>query len=197
METWHIILAITAGFFAGVINTLAGSGSLFTLPVLLFLGLPAHVANGTNRVGILTQTFVGALHFIKVATIGLEKMCTTLFLLFLDPISGALIATWIDEGILRLVIGIVMLLLLVVIAMNYSSLLREIDEAVSETKKFWSYPLLFVIGAYGGFISVRSWCIYTGSTFTGVKFYFSTWKCIEKFDELSGLHLPCIYNFRL
>jgi uncharacterized membrane protein YfcA len=43
------------GFVAGVINTIAAGGSFLTLPLLLFLGLPATVANGTNRVGVLLQ----------------------------------------------------------------------------------------------------------------------------------------------
>ncbi|HPX06839.1 MAG TPA: sulfite exporter TauE/SafE family protein, partial [Tenuifilaceae bacterium] len=52
------ILMIAAGTAAGFINTLAGSGSLLTLPLLIFLGLPANVANGTNRIGILLQSIV-------------------------------------------------------------------------------------------------------------------------------------------
>ena len=47
-------------FLAGFINTLAGSGSLLTLPLLMFLGLPANVANGTNRIGILFQSIVAS-----------------------------------------------------------------------------------------------------------------------------------------
>ncbi len=61
---WYLYLAvIAAGFVAGFINTLAGSGSLVTLPVLIFLGLPANVANGTNRVAILLQNVVGVSSF--------------------------------------------------------------------------------------------------------------------------------------
>ncbi|MEZ4609737.1 MAG: TSUP family transporter [Caldilineaceae bacterium] len=57
---WYIyVLAILAGILAGIINTLAGSGSLVTLPMLIFLGLPDNVANGTNRVGVIMQNIVG------------------------------------------------------------------------------------------------------------------------------------------
>ena len=46
---WYIYPAvIVAGFGTGFINTLAGSGSLISLPLLIFLGIPANVANGTN-----------------------------------------------------------------------------------------------------------------------------------------------------
>ena len=46
------VFLVVIGFLAGVINTLAGGGSLFTLPALIFLGLPPQVANGTNRIAI-------------------------------------------------------------------------------------------------------------------------------------------------
>jgi uncharacterized membrane protein YfcA len=43
------------GSFAGVLNVVAGGGSFLTLPLLVFLGLPPSLANGTNRVGIVFQ----------------------------------------------------------------------------------------------------------------------------------------------
>lgn len=45
-----------AGFVSGVLNVLAGGGSFLTLPILIFMGLPPTIANGTNRVGILAQS---------------------------------------------------------------------------------------------------------------------------------------------
>ena len=57
MDRQTLLLAAVpvVGFAAGFINTLAGSGSLLTLPLLILLGLPANVANGTNRVGVVLQ----------------------------------------------------------------------------------------------------------------------------------------------
>ena len=53
------LLLFAAGSVAGTINVLAGGGSFLTLPLLIFLGLPPTVANGTNRIAILVQN-VGA-----------------------------------------------------------------------------------------------------------------------------------------
>ena len=52
-------LLILVGMMAGVINTLAGGGSLLTLPVLIFMGLPPNVANATNRIAIAFQALIG------------------------------------------------------------------------------------------------------------------------------------------
>ena len=56
-EIGRFFLFTGAGFLAGLINTLASSGSAVTLPLLVFMGLPANVANGTNRVPL----FIGRL----------------------------------------------------------------------------------------------------------------------------------------
>jgi len=54
-EEGRSILLFFAGLLAGFINVLAGGGSLLTLPVLILAGLNPIVANGTNRMGILSE----------------------------------------------------------------------------------------------------------------------------------------------
>ena len=59
----YTLLTFT-GIFAGFLNSVAGGGSLLTLPVLIFLGLPgATIANGTNRLAIMLQNIVGVVGF--------------------------------------------------------------------------------------------------------------------------------------
>ena len=64
----EIIVLVGVGFIAGAINTLAGGGSLLTLPILIFLGLPPSVANGTNRIAILFQNVLPIRLWIKIAS---------------------------------------------------------------------------------------------------------------------------------
>jgi uncharacterized membrane protein YfcA len=62
MDNWPIHLLpilFATGFLAGLLNVLAGGGSFLTLPLLMLLGLPPGIANGTNRVAIMVQN-VGA-----------------------------------------------------------------------------------------------------------------------------------------
>lgn len=154
MQPEHLAIAIAAGFMSGVINTLAGSGSVFTLPVLLFLGLPPHMANGTNRVGILLQTFVGSwmLYFKG----GLRFSGDIKYVL--PTMAGSLLGAWlavdIDEQYLKWTIAVVMLMLLVITLFRYGDLLRESDAPLNKIKELGGYPLLFIIGAYGGFIQL-------------------------------------------
>ena len=55
MEWWRLLILLVAGAIAGFINSMAGGGSLVTLPMLMLYGLPPDAANGTNRLGILVQ----------------------------------------------------------------------------------------------------------------------------------------------
>lgn len=64
MEPWIVLtLLFLAGGVAGTLNVVAGGGSFLTLPTLIFFGLPAGVANGTNRVGILLQNIAAVWSF--------------------------------------------------------------------------------------------------------------------------------------
>src|SRR6056297_1774079 len=63
MSLFQIILILVTGIAAGFLNTLGGGGSLLTMPMLIFLGLPAAVANGTNRIAIFVQNIVGVTNF--------------------------------------------------------------------------------------------------------------------------------------
>ena len=58
-----VSLLIVTGLIAGVINTLAGGGSNLTIPALMVMGLPADIANATNRVGVLLQSVAGVRGF--------------------------------------------------------------------------------------------------------------------------------------
>ena len=52
---WEIVVLIVAGFGAGLVNVMAGGGSILTVPIMMFLGMPGPVANGTNRITIVAH----------------------------------------------------------------------------------------------------------------------------------------------
>lgn len=61
---WYEYILITAvGFLAAFMNTVGGGGSLFSVPILTFLGLPITMANATSRVAILFQNIFAVIGF--------------------------------------------------------------------------------------------------------------------------------------
>src|SRR3970040_2428241 len=65
MDIWHFLILSLAGLAAGFLNVMAGGGSLLTFPIMVFIGLPGPVANGTNRIAILAQNITAVTAFFK------------------------------------------------------------------------------------------------------------------------------------
>ena len=63
MELTDALIIIVAGIAAGFLNVVAGGGSLITLPLLIFMGLPSAVANATNRIAIVGQNIFAVAGF--------------------------------------------------------------------------------------------------------------------------------------
>ena len=152
MSVIEILLAIGGGAVAGFINTLAGSGTLITLPILMFLGLPANVANGTNRLGVLFQTVISTGAFLKQK----EKIPKGIWWLVIPALFGALlgaqIAVDIQEEILKGTIAVIMTLVLGLMFFNTQKWLKEQDEIDNNYRKPIALIAFFFIGIYGGFI---------------------------------------------
>ena len=146
-------LLIIVGFFAGIINTLAGGGSLFTLPFLIFLGLPPSVANGTNRIVIVIQSLGGTLGYQS------KKINTFPFPIYLGvtasigSLIGAQIALQLDGAIFNRILAVIMLIVGLLILIRQNSLSSNLPERL--TGKYLIYAVLgfFIIGIYGGFIN--------------------------------------------
>ena len=59
----EIILLLMAGVVTGIVNTIAGSGTIFSVGTMLFVGIPIELANTTNRLGVLFQNIAGTVFF--------------------------------------------------------------------------------------------------------------------------------------
>src|SRR4051794_26716315 len=115
MERWswfQLVVLGLAGLVGGFVNTLAGGGSLVTLPALLLLGLPADVANATNRVGVLAQSLVAARGLGGDARL---RGAATAWIL-LPALLGALVGAWLSARMPPSVLKPLLLGTLVVIA---------------------------------------------------------------------------------
>ena len=165
------LLAILAGIVAGIINTLAGSGSAVTLPMLVFLGLDGGAANATNRIGVIIQNVVGIATFARSGRMQLRgeqsakqqaenilDADSLRFGLWLSlagmpgAVVGAYVATLLDKDAMNLAIGGMLIVVLVTIFFNPTKWLREKSEVRKERPEPFVLLLFFAIGIYGGFI---------------------------------------------
>ena len=143
---------IIAGLVAGFINTLAGSGSLITLGLLTFLGVPATVANGSNRVGVLFQNITGGWGFYQQDKMDVRGGLILAVPAMLGSLLGANIAADLNEELMRQAIGVVMVLMLFVILLRPKRWLEGTREKFEGNPSLVQIGMFFLIGIYGGFI---------------------------------------------
>jgi uncharacterized membrane protein YfcA len=148
LEIGDYALLCAAGLLAGILNTLAGGGSLLSVPLLVFLGLPGDVANGTNRVGILVQSVIAAGHFRSLGVSGVRDALPVLAPVALGSLIGAWGISLLDPDSFERLFGVVMLLVLVPVLRGNGR------KAAAETRPTWPAWLralvFFAIGLYGG-----------------------------------------------
>lgn len=166
---WYTAIAIIlAGFAAGFINTIAGSGSLITLPLLIFLGMPANVANGTNRLGILFQTITSTLSFRKQGYFQLRRGLIIAIPAVIGSFFGALIAVDLNEVLMRRAIGVLLLIMVVLIILKPEKWFGRQQENLFQMG-FWQIITLFFVGIYGGFIQAGVGFFLLGTLVLGIK----------------------------
>ncbi|MEW6412026.1 MAG: sulfite exporter TauE/SafE family protein [Candidatus Zixiibacteriota bacterium] len=152
MELYLYPLVIAAGFLAGFINTFAGSGSLITLPMLIFLGLPANIANGTNRIAIIMQNAVAVGSFGQQKVLDVRRGVILAIPAVIGALVGAQIAVSLDEMMMRRVIGVLMLVMLVIVLARPRRWLEGRPERLQNRPGWIQMLIFFAIGIHGGFI---------------------------------------------
>ncbi|MCR8913907.1 sulfite exporter TauE/SafE family protein [Marinobacter panjinensis] len=152
MTVTDVLALLALGGLAGFINVLSAGGSMLTLPLLMFLGLPPQVANGTNRVAITFQsiTAVGSFH-----RMGHGNLVVSLHLAVpavVGSLLGAWVATWVADAVFEFVL---------VTAMIGASVFMLLPQPMLDTRPLTPdrlgpviYLAMFLIGVYGGFIQV-------------------------------------------
>jgi uncharacterized membrane protein YfcA len=150
---FNLFYLVVAGFVAGFINTIAGGGSLITLPVLIFLGLPTSIANGTNRIGIFLQTFTGAVGY---RTKGIKTFPFSIYCgisALLGSVIGAQIAIDIKGETFNRILAAVMIVVVLLIVFKPKVSIESLMERTTGKHLWVSVIIFFFLGIYGGFLN--------------------------------------------
>lgn len=179
------LLLFLAGSVAGTINVLAGGGSFLTLPLLIFLGLPATVANGTNRIAILVQNVGAVWSFNRHGVMDWRWIRSAA----LPALAGAGLGTWaairIGDASFQRVLATLMVVFAVVMLFDplRNRIRRAGADAVAEAAETETPARLsgmafsatfFGVGVYGGFVQA------------GVGFFILALAMLAGFDLVRG-----------
>lgn len=151
MEYYYIPLIILTGFGAAFLNTVGGGGSLFSVPILTFLGLPITTANATSRVALLFQNVFAVGGFKSK---GVELPWPYSLYLGLSSLVGGLLGSFLasqiaDEIFNKIFVGVMILSVVLII---YDPFKSNGEEKLTPKRQWIGSILFFFIGIYGGFV---------------------------------------------
>lgn len=179
--SWALLFG--AGTVAGTINVLAGGGSFLTLPLLIFLGLPATVANGTNRIAILVQNVGAVWSFDRHGVMDWRWVKSAA----LPALAGAGLGTWaavrLGDASFQRILALLMAVFAVLILLDPVRRRftrpptgdREADDGSRPRLRGAAFPIaFFFVGVYGGFVQA------------GVGFFILTLAVLAGLDLVKG-----------
>lgn len=170
LEIHQGIILILIGLVAGVINTLAGGGSNLSLPALMMYGLPADIANATNRVSVLMQSITATRGFHKHDKIDFSEVKDSFLPLLFGGLVGAITASYLNVELLKPI------LLGTMIAVSLWVVLKSDTKAEKQSKRKSCFDsklgllATFIAGFYGGFVQAGVGFVLI-ATFAGVLNY--------------------------
>lgn len=148
----YLALLAIAGIAAGFINTIAGGGSVFTLPALMLLGLPADVANGTNRVGVVMQSLAAVAGFKHHGKLDLNTTFPIVLPTIIGSVIGASTASMIPPDILKPLLLGTMIVMTLIVVLKPSTIPSSLESPKTVQETPTATLWLFASGLYGGFV---------------------------------------------
>ena len=151
VEYFEIPLIILTGFVAAFLNTVGGGGSLFTVPILTFFGLPITSANATNRVALLVHNLfaVGGFRSKNVALPWPYSLYLGISTLG-GGIIGSLLASRINDELFSKIFAAVMIMAVFLIVFNPKK--SKGEERLTFKSQVIGTICFFFLGIYGGFV---------------------------------------------
>ena len=150
---WEYPLLIVVGLIVGFINTMAGGGSLLTLPILIFLGLPSSVANGTNRIAIMMTAFSANMGFKSKGISTFPYSAYTGSCALVGSIIGAHIAIDLNDEAFNKILSIIMIIVILIIVFKPKIISDKLSVRLTGKHLRISCIVFFFVGVYGGFVN--------------------------------------------
>ena len=156
------------GAIVSLINSIAGGGSTLSLPIMIFLGLPATVANGTNRIGLIIGNFSSAFNLARHGYLNKKIFLQLLAPTFFGALVGACFLVHIGDKLFQAILAVV-ICLVVVMSNLRKDILGKPPEAPPAKLTFKGALGFFAIAIYGcivqvgvGFVQIFGLTRYTG-----------------------------------
>jgi uncharacterized membrane protein YfcA len=164
VNTWQALLVFVAGIWAGTINTVVGSGTLITFPVLISVGVPPVTANVSNSVGLFPGGIVGAYGYRRELAGQRDRIIRLGTASVLGAIGGAILLRVLPAGAFKAIVPalILLALLLVVFGTQLTARLAHTRHRPSETITPLLWTMTLFCGVYGGYFGAAQGVLMMG-----------------------------------
>lgn len=154
MELWQLGLLSAIGVVAGFLNVMAGGGSLLTVPVMVFMGVPGPVANGTNRIAILAQNVTAVTAFFRRGFSDFKLSLSLAACSLPGAVAGALVGTRLEGAWFNRVLAIIMIGVMLIMATGGNRKNKDAGGEPTGRQLLWGHICMVGVGFYGGFIQL-------------------------------------------
>jgi uncharacterized protein len=161
---WEAVLIAVAGVWAGTINTVVGSGTLITFPVLLGVGIAPVTANVSNTVGLFPGSFVGAYGYRRELA-GQGRRCVVLGIAsVIGAIAGAVLLLELPADAFKAIVPalIILALLLVLFGSRLTGWLVSRGHHATNRVSVALWVTVLGTGIYGGYFGAAQGVLLMG-----------------------------------
>jgi uncharacterized membrane protein YfcA len=164
VNIWQAILVFAAGIGAGTINTVVGSGTLITFPVLIGIGVPPVTANVSNSVGLFPGSLVGAWGYRRELTGQRDRAIRLGAASVIGAAGGAILLLVLPADAFDAIVPalIILALLLVIFGKRLTAWLAHTKHQPSEATTPTLWGLTLFTGVYGGYFGAAQGVLLMG-----------------------------------
>jgi uncharacterized protein len=154
MEYGQGIILVLVGIVAGFINVMAAGGSMITVPVMVFMGIPGPVANGTNRIAILAQNITAVIAFFRKGYSDFKLSVSLALCALPGAVLGALVGTRLEGVWFNRTLAIIMLAMMMIMATKKTASKEHVAVPITRKRMIAGHTLMVGAGFFGGFIQI-------------------------------------------
>ena len=152
LNTGIVLMLVVSGIVVGIINTLAGGGSVVTVTMFTALGLPIGVANGTNRLPVLLQNFTSTLTFLRKRMLDVRSGLLLSIPTVAGNVAGSMVASHVDEAVFKICMGVVLAVILIYMVLDRNR--KQFHGGHGLQIKPLHYLWFLLVGFYSGYIYI-------------------------------------------
>ena len=164
MDLWQVLLVLIAGFWAGTINSIIGSGTLVTFPTLVAVGFPPVTAQVSNAMGLVASGFSGTYGYRRELGQSRALLPRLTLASFLGAVIGAGLLTVLPPAVFGYAAPVLLVMALTIVVLQPriqawvrrrsadGGRVRGADSPVPvgpASPALWA--LVFLTGIYGGY----------------------------------------------